>query len=547
MSRLPETITIGQREIHVGLTAVDRLVNWANPAAGQKRFEARARMAMLSSGGYTSADKSRRANQMGSKRELSADSAIQPDLATLREDAQHLERNNPIACGALKTNITKVVGTGLRVRAKIDRAVLGLDEEQANAWEQAAEREFRLATETKEIDAERELPFALLQGLAFLRTLGDGDILVNLPQIKRPGSPYATKIQLIEAARLCNPQFTPDTATLIGGVQKDATGAPEKYHVCNQHPGNLRYPSARTSTTFTWQSLAAFSRNGTPLALHLKDKTRPGQTRGVPYLAPVIELIKQLGRYTDAEVMAAVVSGMFTVIVHNETGNPEFGTAPTATNPTGDTTKQVDTTGIEMGYGSVIGVPGNTSIEFANPARPNTAFDPFLIAITRQIGMALELPFEVLLKHFTASYSAARAALLDAWDYFKRRRHWLVVQFCQPIYETIITEAIVTGRLSAPGFLFDPLVRKAWLGTRWVGDAPGEIDPVKAVNAAKGRLELLLTTLEDECEAMTGNDHETIQPQIVREAAWKQANGLIAEQVVEQPSQPAIEEVKDEE
>ena len=86
------------------------------------------------------------------------------------------------------------------------------------------------------------------------------------------------------------------------------------------------------------------------MALHLKDKTRPGQTRGVPYLAPVIELIKQLGRYTDAEVMAAVVSGMFTVFVHNETGNPEFGTAPTMDNPDGDPSLQVDTTGIEMGY-----------------------------------------------------------------------------------------------------------------------------------------------------------------------------------------------------
>jgi len=545
MSRLPATITIGQRQVNVGLTAVDQLVNWFSPAAGQKRFEARARLSML--GGYTSADKSRRANQLGGKRELSADSAIQPDLITLREESQHLERNNPIACGALKTNITKVVGTGLRVRAKIDRAVLRLSEEQANAWEQAAEREFRLATETREIDAERELPFALLQGLAFLRTLADGDVLVNLPQIKRAGSPYATKVQLIEAARLCNPKFAPDTATLIGGVAKDQHGAPETYHICNQHPGNLRFPSALSTTKYTWTPLTAFAKNGTPLALHLKDKTRPGQTRGVPYLAPVIELIKQMGRYTDAEVMAAVVSGMFTVIVHNETGNPEFGVAPTLDNPTGDTSKQVDTTGVEMGYGSVIGIPGNTSIEFANPARPNTAFDPFLIAITRQIGMALELPFEVLLKHFTASYSAARAALLDAWDYFKRRRHWLVVQFCQPIYEAIITEAIVSGRLSAPGFLFDPLVRKAWLGTRWVGDAPGEIDPVKAVDAAKGRIDLLLTTLEDECEAMTGNDHETIQPQIVREATWKKENGLIAEKAVVRPNQPDPIEAPDEE
>jgi len=535
MSRLPSTITIGRRTVDVPLTAADHLVNWFSPAAGQKRFEARARLAML--GGYTSADKTRRANQLGGKKELSADAAIMPDLVTLREDAQHLERNNAIAGGALKTNVTKVVGTGLRVKSKIDRNILNLDEDTANAWERAAEREFRLATETREIDAERELPFSLLQGLVFLRTLGDGDILVNLPRIRRPGSPYSTKLQLIEAARLCNPDFTADTATMIGGISKDQYGGPGKFHIVNQHPGNLRFARADRKRQFSWTTINAFAQDGTPLALHLKDKTRPGQTRGVPYLAPVIELIKQLGRYTDAEVMAAVVSGMFTVFVHNETGNPEFGTAPTQDNPDGDTALQVDTTGIEMGYGSVLGIPGNSSVEFANPARPNTAFDPFVIAITRQIGMALELPFEVLLKHFTASYSAARAALLDAWDYFKRRRHWLACQFCQPVYEAIITEAVVNGRLSAPGFFSDPAIRKAWLGTRWVGDAPGEIDPVKAVNAAKGRVEMLLTSLEDEYEAMIGADHESVQPQIVREAQWKRDNGLgEAEQPTTTPS-----------
>jgi lambda family phage portal protein len=528
MSRLPSHIKIGNTEVAVGLSAADHLVNWFNPAAGQKRFEARARMAMLG-GGYNAADRSRRANQSGGRRELSADGAITPDLSTLREESQNLARNNPLASGALKTNITKVVGTGLRVKSRIDRTVLRLSEEQANTWERAAEREFLLATESREIDAERELPLSLLQGLVFLRVLEDGDLLVNLPRISRPGSPYATKLQLIEAARICNRDFKPDTASTVAGVSKDQYGAVETFHVCDRHPGNFRFRGNATSN-FTWTDLKAYDRTGAPLALHLKDKTRPGQTRGVPYLAPVIELIKQLGRYTDAEVMAAVVTGMLTVFVYNETGNPEFGPAPNLANPDGSRSAQNDATGLELGYGSVIGLRDGQRVEAVGSPRPNTAFDPFFIAITRQIGMCLELPFEVLVKHFTASYSAARAALIEAWDYFRRRRHWLVCQFLQPVYEQIITEAIVTGRLAAPGFLFDPMIRKAWLGTRWVGDAPGEIDPVKAVEAAKGRVDMLLTTLDEEREALIGGDHEAIQPQIVREHQWRIDNQLAIEQ-----------------
>ena len=528
MSRLPSSITVGGREMPVPLSAADHLVNWLSPAAGQKRFQARARMALLA-GGYASADKTRRANQLGGRREMDADTAILPDLQTLREESQHLARNNPLAVGALKTNITKVVGSGLRVKARIDRKALGLSDEAADRWERQAEREFKLATETREIDAERELPFSLLQGLAFLRVLEDGDLLVNLPRIRRPGSPYSTKIELIEAARVCNPDQGPDTDDLVAGVRKDATGAPVAFHVCNRHPSARRYRRGVAALPeLRWRRLEAWDRHGAPLAMLLKDKARPGQTRGVPYLAPVIELIKQLGRYTDAEVMAAVVSGMLTVFVYNETGSPEFAPAPTPTNPDGDPAQQADTTGMELGYGSVLGLSGNQRVETVNPNRPNTAFDPFFVAIVRQIGMCLELPFEVLVKHFTASYSAARAAMNEAWDYFWRRRHWLATQLLQPVYEAVLTEAVIFGRIDAPGFLTDPLTRRAWLGTRWDGDAPNEIDPVKAVEAARARVEMQLTTLDQEYAELIGGDHESVQPQIEKEHRWRQENGFLS-------------------
>ena len=40
-----------------------------------------------------------------------------------------------------------------------------------------------------------------------------------------------------------------------------------------------------------------------------------GSRAMVSLLAPVLEAIKQLGRYTDAEIMAAVISAMFTVFI----------------------------------------------------------------------------------------------------------------------------------------------------------------------------------------------------------------------------------------
>lgn len=525
--RLPREITIGGRTVSVPVNIIDDLVNFVNPAAGQARFQRRARMAIVGNGSYTGADRSRRANQSGRVAERSPDAAVIPDLPTLREESQHMLRNNTIAGGAIKTNVTKVVGTGLKVKPQIDRDILKLSPGQADAWQQQALREFLLAAESREIDIERAYPFSLLQGLAFLKVLEDGDIFVNMPRLSRPGSPYTLKLQLLEAARICNPDNQANSPTMVAGVEKDANGAPVKYHVLNQHPGQL-YMRNTNVNALSWTSLDAFDSKGNPVCLHLLDKARPGQTRGVPYLAPVIETIKQMGRYTDAEVMAAVVSGMLTVFVTNEMGTPDIGPAPTLDNTAGDPSLQVDATGLELGYGSVIGLSPGEKVETVNPGRPNPAFDPFMTAIIRQIGLALELPFEMLVKHFTASYSASRAAIMEAWDYFRRRRHWLVTVLCQPVYEAVITEAVIRGRLSAPGFLADPLIRRAYLGTVWIGDAPYHLDPLKEVNAAGKRMELLLTTHEEETAAMPqgGADWNQKVPQFVKEKQIIDVNGL---------------------
>jgi len=534
---LSKHIEINGKQITVPLTIADRVVDYFNPKAGSQRYQSRLRMAL--SGGYDAADKTRRANQKGSRREMDADAAIIPDLITLREESQNMLRNSPIASGAINTNVTKVVGTGLKVQPQIRRKILGLTADQADAWQQQAEQEFLLATETREFDIERQLTFSLMQGLIFRKVLEDGDLLVNMPRIKRSGSPYKVKLQLIEAARLCNKDGSQDTDTLIAGVKKDkSTGAPELYQVASKHPGGRRF--WRNKTDVTWTELKAFGqRSGDPMALLLYDKLRPGQSRGVPYLAPVVEMIKQLGRYTHAEVMAAVVSGMLTVFVTTESGNSRLGPAPTQSNTTGDPDNQDDDSGMELGYGSVVGLQPNEKIESVNPGRPNPAFDPFMQAVLRQIGVALELPFELLIKHFTASYSAARAAMLEAWSYFNRRRHWLIVSFCQPVYEAVITEAVATGRLKAPGFFSDPMVRRAWLGTTWIGDAAGQIDPLKEINAAAKRVEMTISTLEEESRKFTGTPWENKLEQVLKERRILRENGIaISEKEIDQDQTP---------
>lgn len=496
---------------------LDRFIGYFAPTAAAERY--RARMMLAVAGGYTGARRDRRQTSSWQTSGGDADAVILPDLATLRARSRDLERNAPLAAGAINTKVTSVVGTGLKPRAAIDREVLtGLTEEQADAWERAAEREFRLATAGKDFDIERGHNFLQSQDLVFRSVLSAGDIFVNLPRKARPGNPYTLRVNFIEADRVCNPQGKADTTLLTAGIEKDEDGAPRAIHVAKHHPGNLR-PGAKRE----WlDPIPVYNRAGRRQILHLYRKLRPGQTRGVPDLAPIVELLKQFGTYTENEIHAATVASLFTVFVKTATGNPQInmGAPPTQT-PT-----VPDTRDITLGSGNVLGLRADEEVEFADPKRPNTSAEAFLRAMAEQIGVALELPYEILVKHFTSSYSAARAALLEAWRFFLRCRAWLAEEYCQPIWEEVISEAIARGRLAAPGFFADPLVRMAYLGCEWTGDAPGQLDENKAITAASARIKEGVSTLAEETAALTGGDWERKHPQRVKERRMRLEGGL---------------------
>ena len=503
--------------ISVSENIVDKVIRYFDPVRSNKRFQARIIGAIA--GGYTGARTDRRATSQWATRGGDPDSDILFDLPTLRERSRDLVRNNPLATGAINTVCTNVVGTGIRLQARIDREVLGMSEEDADAWEANTEREWRLWAESQECDIERTLNYYAIQDLIIRSTLENGDVFTLLPFVKRQTSPYGLKLQVIEADRICNKNNASDTATLAGGVEKEESGAPVAYHILDDHPGKLY-----GSTKGTWAVIPAFgSRTGRRNVIHSFKKLRPGQTRGVPYLAPVIESLKQLGNYTESELMATVVSSMFTVFVKSELGESDF--APMM--PTSETGGSSSDEDMKLAMGAIVGLAPGEDITTANPGRPNTAFDPFVMAVLRQIGVGLELPFEILIKHFTASYSAARAAILEAWKFFISRRTWLSFNFCQVVYEAWMWEAVSLGRINAPGFLSDPIIRNAYLGSEWIGPAKGMINEGVEVTAADDRVNMGISTLSEETAQLTGGDWEKKHRQRIKENRMRVEAGLI--------------------
>lgn len=498
---------------------VDRAIAWINPERGIARMRARAQMAIAGQWLGGSTQRTQTLNWLPFGGSPQTDMMI--DRRFLRNRSRDLQRNNPIARGAVNTVVTSVAGTGLALRSRIDGKSLGLTDDQSQAWQTLAEREFRLwGDNASGCDLERTLDFSGLQSLALRSCLESGDVFATLPMVGRKGCVYDLKIQLVEADRVVNKDYQLDTDTLFGGIRRTELGEPLEYQILKRHPGSMMAPQSSD-----WDLIPAFgSKTGRRNVVHLYDKLRPGQARGMPYLAPVIETLKQLGDYTDGELRAALVASLFTVFVKAENG---YGLEPDATGAAATTPAQTgDLT--RLGSGAIVELNPGDDISTANPGRPNTAFDPFVQALLRQIGSALEIPFELLIKHFTSSYSASRAALLEAWRFFKGRRSWLAAMFCQPIYEAWMDEAVARGRIGAPGYFEDPAIRAAYLRCEWIGDSQGQIDPLKEVTAAEKRLALLLSTYSDETVALSGMDWEDVVARRSREEKVIDAAGLRA-------------------
>ncbi len=455
---------------------------------------------------------------------------IEANLDTLVSRSRSLYMTAPIATSAIKSTRTNVVGSGLKLKARIDYEVLGITEEQSQELEDAIEREFALWADTSKCDALGVNNFYEMQSLFLLGQLLNGDAFcLRKYENPTPYMPYGLRLQLIESDRICTPNLGVNVLfgnspylsygkndkngnEIYSGIELNKDGKAIAYWICNQYP---KAQNVGNYKALEWNRVTAYGENtGLPNILHMFEAERAEQRRGVPILAPVIETLKQLSRYTDAELMAAVISGMYTVFIKTDSPTDmPFGEAL----PNEYERVEHNENEYELGNGAINVLGTNESIQIADPKRPSTSFNAFINAMSKQIGSALEIPQELLLKEFNASYSASRAALLEAWKMFRMRRENLARAFCQPVYEMFLTEAVASGRIKLKGFFQDPIIHKAWCGADWNGPAPGMIDPVKEVNAAKMRVEQGFSTREEETMGLTGGNFSKNARQLKKE------------------------------
>lgn len=519
------------------MNIIDKFVEAVNPSAALRRQNDRIKLELIRSfknSGYDESGASRNKNSMRGwlASSKSPQEDIDRNIPILRQRSRSLYMSAPLAVSAIKTNRTNIVGEGLRLKSTIDAAFLRMTPEAAAEWQRNTEREFELWADSKFCDSTRVNNFYEIQQVACLSWLMNGDACA-LVEYERPtpAFPYGLRVHLIEADRVSTPHtsgtavnlYATESTTgnrIFNGVEVTDAGRVVAYHICST------YPNSQLRAAKKWQRVKAFGdKTGTPNVLMIFEAERAEQYRGVPYLAPVIESLKQLTRYGEAEMMAAVINGFFTVFITSEGNTGEVGFTGVL-----DDEDRVsdDDLNYELGPGMVNVLKPGEKIDIADAKRPSSNFDAFTTALAKYVGAALEIPVELLIKSFNSSYSASRAALLEAWKAFRMKRKWLAADFCQPLYEIFLTEAIANGRIKAPGFFLDPAIKKAYCRAQWNGPAPGMLDPVKEATAAEKRIAIGVSTRQRESIEMTGTDFDANVAQLARENQLMKEAGLVS-------------------
>ena len=473
----------------------------------------------------------------------SADSDTLFDQATIRNQARDLDRNNPIAGGAINNAATNIIGEGLRARSRINYEYLGITYEQAQALQRKIDFFFHAWAMSMNADVTRTQNFYELQNLILRNYLVSGDVGVLRRYRKVPGAKLGTSLQIIESDRISNP-IGIVSSTIRGGIETDEFGAMSAAWISKFHPGDSILSSLNMRPQ-DWTRVPAYDENGERLFLHIFRRTRPDQSRGISYLAPIIEPLKQLGRYTEAEITAAVVSACFSVFIKSE-GDSGLNSSLTAGSLPGMVNYgqghlTPPGTGItKLQSGMIADLAPGESIEIADPKRPNTAFDPFIQAVIRQIGMSLEQPYETLLKHYTSSFTAARAALNDLWKFIKERRAFAISHYCNPVREWVISECVMEGLIDLPGFFEDPFARQAWLNCVWSGPTMGHINPSVEADAEMKWVGMGAKSLGQTAMEQFGNDWEEVADDRERELQrYIKLPVLVNPNLVTQPIDPS--------
>lgn len=458
---------------------------------------------------------------------------IDDALPRLRARSRDLFIASSLVSACLMTRTAGAVGAGLRLDAQPDAALLGMTADEADAADRRIEAAWARWCDSAGADGQT---LAELTQQAELSCLMSGDVFAD---VRIEGGRMT--VALVESDRIETPTIYDTDPRVCHGVRVNADGRPIAYYVADRmaydNPQIAEYTRRRAFGAGYYDTRRAVwvDPAGGILHLHLPFE-RPGQTRGIPAASRVLIDAKIEDRYKTAEVAAADVAANAALLITHpaEDLTAEIDAMDSFTGTVGGATgteggapvpvEQHEHPGYTLRPGSVFHLEPGADVRSFQTNRPNTAFAAFCDAFDARICAAMGLPAEVVQRRYESSYSASRAARLDADMTYRLDRARIISQFLRPVYVAWLD--LNADRLGLSGYYRDATRRFAWRKADFIGEAVPSIDPEKEVRAAIAAIGAGLSTRAREARLLNGMDTETIFRVLASENAALKAAGI---------------------
>jgi lambda family phage portal protein len=430
-------------------------------------------------------------------------------------------RNNPLATSAVDNFESQIVGNGIKPKWNLRDEKLKL----------LIENEFKLSAHSKCIDYGGLCDYYGLQALAAREIFEGGEVFARRhirpvgwsanPNVKQPMR-VPLQVQLIEAEQCpiwLNITATPGAtvakpgSVIRTGKEFDKDGRLAAFHLYAEHPGE---------TMFFTSTALQFTRITSDHMLHCYKPFRAGLLRGQPHLSSVLVLLHELSKYTDATVVAKQIQAMFAafitkIVPESDVIPTDLAGSPNPYLPPGVRTGELEPGSINELY------PGE-DIRF--PTLPqNNDLQTFMSVMLHQFCVAIGATYEQVTGDLRGvNLSSIRVGVQDAHRKCEQFIYnVLVTQFCQPTLRWWLDEAVLSGRLSLPGYAEEP---EQYLDVTWTPSGWAWIDPQKDIEAKQTAVRCGFTSREKVC-AESGEDASEIDQQQIRDNQRADAAGLV--------------------
>ena len=468
----------------------------------------------------------------------SADAELLPDMDSMVGRSHDLQRNHAMIRAGVRTHNNNVVGAQLKLSWKPMWRLLGVDEkwvkEHGGAFIKDVENRFWAWANDPDYycDAGRRMKFGMMQRLSGIQHQVSGATLATGEWLPNRGGRYSTAIQMVDPARLSNPNGLMDTNRLRKGVETDALGAPIGYHFREALQSDLRFAGA---CSYKWKRVSRETKWGRRKVIHIYDMERAGQSHGVAVLASIIRSAYKLDKFQDTALESAILNAMFAATIETD-----FNYAQAADLMGADDMSKVaggvmdaindfysEQKGIQLGGVKIPHLYAGEKLNFSPSNHPGPNFEEFEKSFNRHLGIGIGLTLPQFTGDYSdVNYSSGRMGLQEAWKGFLVDRENIEGEFSTQVFLLWFEEAIDKGAVElppgAPSF-YD--AKAAYGNCRWIGPARGAIDNLKEAKGDELEMDMGVLTMEEAC-ARRGTDWEENLVQIAREKQRIEELGL---------------------